>query len=300
MIIILKDQYKSLRPFESEELNSLTIITGKNGSGKSQLLDLINKKTINDPSVVSIRLELTPTVSKIQTEGIIKENSTSIGHDQWKTIVKKQLDNFKTLTDTSRKIINYIIENKLQTTASNNSRQSLLSDELEYKELLAKLNAEQFSMPIIPTEQVNLQIERRNLRKIFNPKNEGLFRFIKELCEFTGKTEPELTDADFYNTPIQEHLIDANDLFSSQVELIFYNYAKRRDQNRKNHFYKKEDGEENNAVSDDEFVKTYIPPWQLINEILTKHNIDFYFKGIDKKEFTIEVPIDFKLYKKIN
>lgn len=298
MKIILKDIYKSLRPFESEDLNNLTIITGKNGSGKSQILDLINKKTINEPSVASIRLEIIPAVTKIQTEGIIKESSVAIGHDQWKNIVKKQLDSFKTLSQSSRQLINYIIENKLQTTAANNTRRVLLSEEQEYKELLAKVNAEQFNTPIIPIEQVNFNIERRNLRRIFNPKNEGLFRFIKELCAFTGKTEPELTDGDFYNTPIQEHLIDANDLFSSQVELIFYNYAKRRDQNRKNHFYKKEDGEENNSVPDEEFIRTFIPPWQLINDILTKHQIDFYFKGIEKKEFTIEVPIDFKLYKK--
>ena len=43
MKIILGDEHKSLKPFQSEELSNLTIITGKNGSGKSQLLDLIRK-----------------------------------------------------------------------------------------------------------------------------------------------------------------------------------------------------------------------------------------------------------------
>ncbi len=300
MKIILTDQHKSLRPFESESLNDLTIITGKNGSGKSQLLDLIDKKSKNDPSVISVRLELLPPVIRIQSEGIIKENSTQIGHDQWKNIVKIQLDNYKNLKPSAKKLITYVIDNNLNTTFSNPNviNQVLLTDKVEYKELLAKTFSETRNTPLTPIEQVNPNTERKVLRQIFNLQNVGLFKFIKELCAFTGKKEEELSDADFYNTPIQEHLIDSNDLFSSQVELIFYNYAKRRDSNRKNYFYKKEDGENNNAVSDDEFVKAFVPPWDLINDILTRHNIDFYFQGIAKTEFTIETPIDFKLYKK--
>ena len=33
----------SLSSFESEELNDFTIITGKNGTGKTQLIQLINQ-----------------------------------------------------------------------------------------------------------------------------------------------------------------------------------------------------------------------------------------------------------------
>ena len=42
MKIILKGSYMSLSSFESEELNDFTIITGKNGTGKTQLIQLIN------------------------------------------------------------------------------------------------------------------------------------------------------------------------------------------------------------------------------------------------------------------
>jgi len=92
-------------------------------------------------------------------------------------------------------------------------------------------------------------------------------------------------------------LIDENDLFSSQVEIIFYNYAKRRDQNRKAYFYKKEEGEDNSSISDADFVDRYQPPWDVINKILSELGIDFYFKGIEKREFTIEAPIEFSLLK---
>src|SRR5690606_25065926 len=54
----------------------------------------------------------------------------------------------------------------------------------------------------------------------------------------------------------------------------------------------------NNSISDEDFIKENKPPWELINEILEKHHIDFYFKGIEKRDFTIEAPIDFSIYKK--
>jgi predicted ATPase len=298
MKIILKDTYKSLRPFESEELNRLTIITGKNGSGKSQILELINKKSKKEASVASINLEISPSFEKIQAEGIIKESSIVIGHEHWKNIINNLLSSFKSLSQSSKQLINFIIENKIQTNVPKNHPRELYSQSQEYKELISKVSAELFSNHSTTPIRVTGLVERRVLSQIYIPINERLFHFIKEICTHTGKAYTDLTDADFFNTPIQEKLIDSNDLFSSQIELIFYNYAKRRNQNRQNYFYKKEEGEENNSVSDEEFLNTFTPPWQLINDILNKHNIDFYFKGIEKKEFTIEVSIDIKIYKK--
>lgn len=298
MIIKLLDEYKSLKPFESELLNDLTIITGKNGSGKSQLLDLIGKKAKNDPTVTAIRFETDPNLTKIQAEGIIKENSTQIGHDQWKAIVKKNLDIYKGLSSTSKELIKYVIDNNYQSQVYDAKRRSLITEDDDYKDLLSKVHSEINQTPLIDKSEVTWRTQKNSVRQIFTPQNAGLFKFIEEICSHTGKSESELSDADFYNTPLQEHLIDINDLFSSEVELIFYNYAKRRDLNRKDYFYKKEEGEENNSISDEDFIKNNTPPWLLINGILERHKIDFYFKGIEKRDFTIEAPIDFNIYKK--
>ncbi|MEQ9308517.1 MAG: ATP-binding protein [Balneolaceae bacterium] len=298
MIIKLLDEHKSLKPFESELLNDLTIITGKNGSGKSQLLDLIGKKAKNDPTVTAIRFETDPNFTKIQAEGIIKENSTQIGHDQWKAIVKKNLDLYKGLSLTSKELIKYVIDNNYQSQVYDANRRSLITEDDDYKDLLSKVYSEIHQTPLIDKSEVTWKTERNSIRQIFTPQNAGLFKFIEEICSHTGKSESELSDADFYNTPLQEHLIDINDLFSSKVELIFYNYAKRRDLNRKDYFYKKEEGEENNSISDEEFVNNNTPPWLLFNGILERHDIDFHFKGIEKRDFTIEAPIDFNIYKK--
>lgn len=301
MKIILNDQYKSLSSFESEPLSQLTVITGKNGSGKSQLLDLINKKSKNDNAVSGVDFKTEPAISLVQAEGIIKSNVSQVTHDQWKQVVNKNLQAYKALKENTIYYLKVLSENNI-TAAGFKRHESppLLNDTSEYKTLLNKAHSEVTGQPLLQEDKVTSHHQRTLNRKILNHKNEGMMKFIEDLCQHTGKSEDRLVEADFYNSPIQEHLIDENDLFSSQVEIIFYNYAKRRDQNRKAYFYKKEEGEENSSISDADFVESFQPPWDVINQILDKLNIDFYFKGIEKREFTIEAPIEFSLLKKFS
>jgi len=299
MKVILNDQYKSLSSFESEALNQLTVITGKNGSGKSQLLDLINKKSKNNNSVSGVDLKIEPEMHLVQAEGIIKNNVSQVTHDQWKQVVNKNLQAYKSLKENTILYLKTLSENNIMAAGFKmNETTPLVNNTPEFKTLISKSWAEVTGQPLMQEAQVS-SVHQRNLnRKVLNHQNEGMIKFIEELCQHTGKSEGNLVEADFYNSPIQEHLIDENDLFSSQVEIIFYNYAKRRDQNRKAYFYKKEEGENNASTSDSEFVKLYQPPWNVINQILDALEIDFYFKGIEKSEFTIEAPIEFSLLKK--
>lgn len=298
MKITLLDKYKSLHPFESDELDPLTVITGKNGSGKSQLLNLIFNKFKKAPEVASIRLNILPEVDKIQFEGIIKDNLRNISYEEWKSLVKKLLDDFKNLKENNIKLLKYIFDNNLQKKITNSILGDILTTEPEYLALL-KINVSEVLNRNIETITELKRIDERSvLSKIFNNRTEKLFNFIKHLSEKTGKPIEALTELDFYNSPIDESLIDENELFSSQVEYIFYNYAKRRDINRKNWFFKKEDGDENDSISDDDFIQTFLPPWEIINDILEANNLDFCFKGIEKKEFSTDITIDFKLLKK--
>ncbi len=299
MRIKLIDRFKSLHPFESEELSVLTVITGYNGSGKSQFLDLIHKTHINDSSTATIRIEINPPVNNIQYEGIIKESLKAISHDDWKVTVNNFRTIFNELDADSRNLIRWIINNGMQHEALK-SRTTLLSNEPEYKELLKITLSKFIGKPIaqVSDGDIGWINERSVLRNIFKPNTDKLFGFVDELCRTLHKTESELLDADFYNTPIPEFLIDESSLFSSQIELIFYNYAKRRDANRLNWFYKNEDGDDSDSISDSNFIEKYPPPWDIINSILDYHKVDFIFKGVDKKGFTTDTPISFQILKK--
>ena len=47
MKISIIKKYKGLTPFETPDLPDFVILTGKNGSGKSQFLELLNIKLLN-------------------------------------------------------------------------------------------------------------------------------------------------------------------------------------------------------------------------------------------------------------
>jgi hypothetical protein len=231
MKIILQDDYLSLKPFESEELTDFVVITGKNGSGKTQLLNLISLKSNNDPKVISKRIEFQPAISKIQAEGIIKNSSSAINHDQWKKIVGAKLDIYKNLTPTKREMLRYVIEAQGNGDFQDVEQKSMLSTTEKYILLLKKSYAETFNSTLDKLINVNWNYQIALFRQLITPANILAMKFANAVMKYSKKNDDQISDVDFFNTPHDESLIDINDLFTSQIELVFYNYAKRRHDN---------------------------------------------------------------------
>lgn len=298
MRITLQDKYKSLNPFISDELDDLTVVIGKNGSGKSQLLNLISNKSQQKEEEKNIRIFIVPEPKIIQFEGIIKDNLQSLSYENWKSTLQQSILQFKRLSKNNLKILKYIIDNGLYEDVFSMNTEKLISNDEEYIELLKiniseEQNTNVNSLPIIEKFR-----ERNFLQKLYNPSLISLFNILTHLSDKLRKPIEEIVELDFYNSPIDDSLIDVNNLFSSQIEYIFYNYAKRRDLNRKSWFYKNEDKVENDSISDDEFINNFPPPWKIVNDILEVNNLDFYFKDINKKEFSTDITIDIKIIKK--
>ena len=70
MIIKFAGQHRSLGSFESEPLENFSIITGKNGSGKTQLIELFRLK--KEKKIKTLTLE--PTLNKLQIEELEVKN----------------------------------------------------------------------------------------------------------------------------------------------------------------------------------------------------------------------------------
>lgn len=297
MRITLKDKYKSLNPFISDDLSDLTVIIGKNGSGKSQLLNLISNKFQKKEEEKNIQIFIIPEPTIIQFEGIIKDNLQSISYDNWKATLQNSILQFKRLSKNNLKILKYIINKKLNGNIFKN-RGGLLSNEDEYITLLKINISEKQKINIDSLPNIDYHREKNFFEDIYNYHVLSLFKLLNHLSNKLGKPIEEIVELDFYNSPIDDSLIDVNNLFNSQIEYIFYNYAKRRDLNRKNWFYKKEDKKENDSISDDDFVNNFPPPWKIVNDILEANNLDFYFKGIDKEDFSTDITIDITIIKK--
>ncbi|MFD2519665.1 ATP-dependent nuclease [Emticicia soli] len=293
MKIEIKQKYKSLNPFISEELNGLTVITGKNGSGKSQLLELIGNINDVNRSTDSF-IEISPQVRIIQTEGISKVDSKEITLDLWNQYLSRYIEKFRAIPSDYREIRRYILDNKLDFKRGMESV-GLISDTEEYSSLIKNstlLEVEQYGRRLD-----NNQKELRLLAMLFSDENKQFFKLLEEICKESGKSEKDIVEADFYNYPIREHLIDESSLFGSQIEVVFYNYAKRRDENSYRQFRKEKYNESNNSVSDEEFVQKYPVPWEMINKILGTQKIEFKFREIEASEFSKDVPFNIEILK---
>lgn len=88
MNIRFEDQYKSINKFEWHDIPKFTVLTGKNGSGKSQLLELIYA-CINRDWQKNLLKKITPVV--IEGIQVYQENALYLRHD-W------QLANLQTVS----------------------------------------------------------------------------------------------------------------------------------------------------------------------------------------------------------
>ncbi|KIQ21056.1 hypothetical protein RT99_12085 [Flavobacterium sp. MEB061] len=193
-----------------------------------------------------------PTI--VQFEGIIKNNLQSLSYENWKSTFQQSLLQFKRLSKNNLKILKYIIDNDLHKNIFSNNPGTLISNDEEYINLLRINISEERNINVNSLPNLENFRERNFLQKIYDPNVLSLFKILNHLSDKLRKPIEEIVELDFYNSPIDDSLIDVNNLFSSQIEYIFYNYAKRRDLNRKSWFYKNEDKEENDSISDEELL----------------------------------------------
>lgn len=297
MKFILKNSYKSLRPFKSPELPPLVIITGKNGTGKSQLLQLIKGKNTGQTEFVQIDAGFEPAMNRIQSEGLEKSGGIVVSHSNWRSSVENRIHTYRSISPKIRALYYYLADNNLVEQALKNAENRPFSEDREYKKLSLEAYAEFRSHEPRPRALDTIQ-EGQLLRHILlsRPFVQAL-RLAQVVAQELRADRVMLKDSDFYNAPIPEELLDTNDLFSSQMEMIFYNYAKRRDRNRRSFFDQKEDGKANNSISDAEFIKSFPPPWELINEILKRHHMEFTVDGIGREDFNQDASFEFKVNK---
>ena len=307
MKISITEKHKSLYPFESEELDDFTIITGKNGSGKSQLIGLMTPSVPGAPHT-PIKTRFQSHLTRVQVEGIVKESDMAQNHQQWLSTINERISIYNQLPSTLKALFGYIGKHNLVT--NDIISNGILSTEQEYIELLkAAANTTASYYPHLQhntlsgsgrtDEQFNLEIQSTIVKPYLDRGRNWIFELINQLCEASGKKAEELAPTDFYKFPIPEHLTNSNDLFTSQLDLVFYSYAKRRNLNQRNFFSKKEYEEDNNSISDIDFVSKFTPPWTVINQLLNEHKIHFNFKGIDRSNFSADLPMHFPLYNTI-
>lgn len=287
MQIELKNSYKSLEPFTSDELNDFVVITGKNGSGKSQLIQLIG--SIDN----KMGIKITPDIKRIQVEGMDFNRQAVVNHDNWRSVVNSQWGYFSGLSPEMRNVVQDLMDNGIftreQFEASFNDSNNIQADAL-ISEITYLLKA-----PIIPTFPLNQKISTLATMLKLN-ENQNLY-FLNRVCEYAGKSIKDLEQSDFFRTPFEERFIDKNELFSSEIAMVFYNYVKRWDRNSRDWFDKKENKRSNGSFSESDFLSTFPKPWDTVNRIIADHGLDFEFSSLDRDNFDLDVAVNITLKK---
>ncbi|SHJ62786.1 AAA domain-containing protein, putative AbiEii toxin, Type IV TA system [Maribacter aquivivus] len=297
MKITLQGEYKSLKDLESDDLNKFTVITGKNGSGKSQLLELIKLKSENklDPLLT---FTLPDGINKIQVEGIENRNLTILNNQSWKNKLKPFVDDFLAQGINSRLFFKLMMDKnvRLDRLPNNDIFQAITDVPRDELEKLLTDSLKEFEPQFFNSQRNIQQIASRFIRPQYLSRHKTTL-VAKFVSEFKNKDISELNEADFYLAPIPEFFFDNTHLFSSQLEYIFYTYAKRRDLNNRQFFDKQQYGDQNNSDSDDDFIEKFPAPWEKMNSILTRHGIEFQFRGINRQEFSIDTDVKIELVK---
>lgn len=302
MIIKFQGEHKSLKTFESEYLEDFSVITGKNGCGKSQLVELINL-TRNNQKTPLLNFDFEPKISKIQIEGIENDNLNALNNSKWRDKIEIYISRFNDLGKNTKLLAETFINNNVWPKASDNEHffksittiTAIEIEELAIKSLMEILMEIRDNREQKPTlTDVASGLFNKDL---FNNYTKKTIQVAIFTAEYRNKQMINLVEADFYLTPIPDYLLDELELFNSELEFVFYNYAKRRDQNQRLFFEKSTYHEKNNSIPDNEFINEFIPPWTSINEILKQHRLEFQFKGIERKDFSSDVYISFPLIK---
>lgn len=299
MKIKFTGEHKSLKDFESDILDPFAVITGKNGCGKSQLIEIINMKATNTLSPL-MHFEFEPNMDRIQIEGIENPDLASLNNSSWKAKVDSYLNDFKGFKDHSKKLAELFILNETWFTELNENSilKSLSGISPEITQELVTNSLKEIEPNWYSKSKTFSQVVQRiKQHGIFNETKRKTSIVASYVSKYREKNISDLNESDFYLTPIPDYFLDEPKLFGSQLEYVFYNYAKRRDQNQRLFFEKVTYKDRNDSISDDEFIRKNTPPWTSINEILKQHNLEFQFKGIKRKDFSAEANISFQLVK---
>jgi ABC-type ATPase involved in cell division len=290
MKISLKAPYKSLEPFENDDLPNFCLITGKNGSGKSQLIELIQAKRDNQ----NLNFDLDVDRSRIQIEGINHPSSNSLDSGLLNSRISEYWTQYSGFRDFMIPI--QILYERFP---------DLNLHVFEFPELL-KLILENVSDEVkIALANSSVFLNRGQVeiggyvdeaaRQIFYKKD--LIGIARDVIKKSRKNFNEISYQDFVNFPPEEKFVDRKHLFHSSIEIVFYSYAKRRHLNYMHWIANREFAKSYECQSDQEFLQKYPPPWSTINAIFKKHGINYSFEEISPENFIENIPIDFKLIK---
>ena len=296
MIIKFNGKYKSLNTFASEELIDFSVITGKNGSGKSQLIFAINQSyNQQNNGEKGFQVNFEPTIKSVHISDLIYKNSP-VSYASLKQRLDPYIQQFSSLDFGLKDFFGLLVDNEISisdlTAMGLDKINELISPKKSAEYFLSILSQPGFSGLNGLTD---IEIFERIKKRI--QKSTDLIDILILIKNYKNKPF-SLTEAnDFYTVPLPEKYLDAKGLFESQIETVFYAYLKRRHDNDVLHYRKERYNQVNNSIDDIAFEKKYPAPWKIINKILTENSVGIQVQEYSLEDYSEQMTAEIKLLK---
>jgi ABC-type iron transport system FetAB ATPase subunit len=259
MNLIFREKYLSIESFNPINLAEFTVLTGINGSGKSQLLQAIEQKKViidglENANIVYFNYE----TFKMENEGAFNAQQISLERESaWNFFeqqIKASIFAWKNSLGASYAQINNICIDKDKAlwflTMADVSDDALYAQLAEYKKQIKTYFDNSFKG---------------------NQQAQAIFALIKNV----GYSIDEIKKIEFLE--LYKPYYFKSDFLPQQLGGIFWDYYIKFYQNQSNELQNEKHGKDYPIISEDEFIKKNgDKPWVVINKILEKFdNLDY-------------------------
>jgi len=246
-----KKVHKSIDQFNTIELSDFVVLTGVNGSGKSHLLEAIEKQHATIPDMERAHIVLFDYETfKLDNESTCNAHQLSSERESawqfhqtqiknsvqsWRSDLGKNYETLKKSCETEKKGFWSLTSNTL----------------LRYK------------------QQFTNFFNSRNFKS--NPHAQSIFSLAKKV----PYSIDEIQHADFLR--LYKPFVFKNDFLPNQLGKIFWDYYVKYRNNQVNEFENEKHGKDYEVLSEEEFIKAHgEKPWESINQILEKFDTLHY------------------------
>ncbi len=255
------DEYKSIKHLNSETLPNLVVLTGKNGVGKSHLLEAIAEGSVTVSGIDPARISLV-TQSDF-TKPRPKEMADRNAYQSYKSQKINSLSTMQSQLEQQGSVLGKTEQEKLReiakeqhTTIYKISEGMIHAGSLKrrYTQYISKVN----------------QLLRQH-------KNNHSFSYVREIYE-KGDEFFQNIDGSKYISESSIAGVFSKGVIPEQLAVVIFEYAYRYKKNELHIWQNEKKGGKYDVLTDEQFVDSYgSPPWELINSLLEKFP-DFKYK----------------------
>jgi energy-coupling factor transporter ATP-binding protein EcfA2 len=267
----LHSKYRSIKSLKPVDLPNFTILTGVNGSGKTQLLEAISKNFISIDGIFDSGL-----IRLFDWNNLVPNDSTPVSFSQ---LNQQKYAQYPRVSEQFQLHHKYIVDQLHQFLNSKDLIPILGDNALEILSMSKDDLSQKISDQHLASETIDwIQDAMTNYEKTLVSNLGDVFPQAKSMVDSwkrtTNKSIVQLREDGIYEF---YDLMKVNvGIFQQSFSQLFLMYEKALIDNDFSEFLNTQKGKNTNFVSAEQFVENYgEPPWKVLNSILEKANLDF-------------------------